>query len=141
MSVARFNRAFSEDNPFSLEDDKLRQLAKKQIAHLQSTIGKTSGKESQFDRKSVILIGDGTKNKPSCSYGSTCKWDGNAKQLCAQKLCEASGYSNGKFISASNNPCESSATDSKHWYYYMDHDEFSDEGNPTNEAFVKAKCW
>jgi hypothetical protein len=89
-----------------------------------------------------VVTSDGTRERPMCSWGSDCHWDAEGKALCARAVCESSGFPPGDaatFVSASNNPCDSSFGDSNLWYYSMDADSYS-EGSTGNEAQITVTC-
>ncbi len=87
----------------------------------------------------IIVTSDGSRERPLCSWTEACVWDTATKQLCASKLCEASGYAEGEFVSASNNMCEESATDQMLWYFLADQDRF-DQGVWGSDAYLTARC-
>jgi hypothetical protein len=86
-----------------------------------------------------IVISDGTQKKPHCSWGSTCTWDQNSMDSCAKHLCKASGFSSGKFISATNNMCTTSMTSSSMFYVDYVSGEVKN-GSTSNEAGIVADC-
>lgn len=88
----------------------------------------------------VMIKSDGTRKKPLCSWTKKCHWDAKTKEVCARKLCEASGYKNGAFQWASNDMCKKSATDKSNWYWSVDKEKFG-EGKWGKEAYIKAQCW
>ena len=85
------------------------------------------------------ITSDGTAQAPHCSWNSVCQWDGKTKRTCAEKLCQAAGYSGGKFVKASNNMCNSGFTNFPFHYYSVDQGAYF-HGNPANEAQITATC-
>jgi len=90
----------------------------------------------------VEITSDGSEALPYCTWAdSPCVWDMAIQEECAQKLCEASGYGTGSFVSG-NDFCASDAditSDKKAWYWVVDKDiyEFMDY---YKESIVTAAC-
>jgi len=69
----------------------------------------------------ILMSSDGTQPRPHCSWTSSCTWDHATKSACAVGLCQAAGYPlGGTYVSASNNMCNSSFSNSSgesvHYY-------------------------
>ena len=80
-------------------------------AQITVTCGGTTGGSGGGDATGTQVTGDGTAERPYCSWGSTCNWDTESQAECATGLCNAAGYPGvGVFVSASNDPCEGSFT-------------------------------
>lgn len=95
---------------------------------------------SNLDMDSARTItSDGSKARPTCSWYRSCSWTTSSQQDCAEALCEASGYDDGTFVSASNNMCTSSVYSGSHWVYLWDTGELGYYGL-RNEALITAKC-
>lgn len=84
------------------------------------------GSEAMCGADTYQVVSDGTKERPYCSWHTYCTWDADAQAECAQTLCQASGYADGIFVSASNDPCTVSyASDSgADWFWLLDKDEY-----------------
>jgi hypothetical protein len=89
--------------------------------------------------KGTLVESNGSASAPHCSWSSSCNWDQDTKNICAQKLCEASGFKTGRFVKASNNMCTTSYTSSSLHYYNVDKQKY-DHGSPSNEAKITARC-
>lgn len=90
---------------------------------------------------SLLITSDGTAARPHCSWQASCQWEQGTKDMCAAKLCEASGYSRGRFLAASNNMCTTSFTASPFHYFSVDTSQFtSTSTGDGNEAAITAKC-
>uniref|UniRef100_A0A0G4HXU7 P/Homo B domain-containing protein n=1 Tax=Chromera velia CCMP2878 TaxID=1169474 RepID=A0A0G4HXU7_9ALVE len=82
---------------------------------------------------------DGTELRPYCTWGSSCDWNEDTKQECATALCEAAGYRNGTFVSASNNPCDESFVSGYAYYHVLGRTGVRRD-DYTNEAQITATC-
>uniref|UniRef100_A0A0G4HQW7 Peptidase S1 domain-containing protein n=1 Tax=Chromera velia CCMP2878 TaxID=1169474 RepID=A0A0G4HQW7_9ALVE len=78
--------------------------------------------EVKRDEGPVDITSDGSSMRPHCSWHNECEWTEKSQQECAHALCEASGYSSGVFISASNDPCKDAHTDQRVYFWIMDAD-------------------
>ena len=85
-----------------------------------------------------IVISDGSYERPFCSWSSQCTWNAATQAVCAQKLCERSGYSTGSFVSSTGNMCSDDAGLSGH-YWTTDSASFT-SGSPGVEAGITAEC-
>ena len=85
-----------------------------------------------------IVISDGSYERPFCSWNSQCTWNAATQAVCAQKLCERSGYSTGSFVSSTGNMCSDDAGLSGH-YWTTDSASFA-SGSPGVEAGITAEC-
>lgn len=88
-----------------------------------------------------IVISDGTRARPHCSWDEVCAGDTTEDEECAQMLCEASGYSSGEFLSRSNEYCTSSLLDDslEAWYWSVDQDDYI-FSSTASEASIIAMC-
>ncbi len=86
-----------------------------------------------------MITSDGTKTAPHCTWLRNCTWDAETKTECAQKLCEAAGFLNGSFLSASNDMCTASFTSDMVFNWVTDENKYiyDDYGN---EAQIVANC-
>ena len=69
---------------------------------------------------SRIVVSDGLKSRPHCSWTSTYPWNIATKEECEKQLCLASGHCSRKFINASNEMCSTSAVSRSHWNWKND---------------------
>ena len=81
---------------------------------------------------------------PHCTWMGKCDFNDATKQECATSLCKAQGYSNGAFISSSNNFCTESHTSSSSYVYALKMSS-SNAGrifkwNSGKEAQITAQC-
>lgn len=89
----------------------------------------------------VTIVSDGTRQRPHCSWRRSCNWDQPTQTICARSLCQASGYSGGTYMSASNNMCTGSYTSNAFHYYEADTQRFlSSHGGEGYEAMITASC-
>lgn len=75
----------------------------------------------------VTIASDGTEARPYCSWwNDPCpNYTVEVKNKCAQRLCEASGYDLGAYISDTGDWCTTDATSSPAWQYMEDVDKFT----------------
>lgn len=86
------------------------------------------------------VISDGTATRPHCSWNRTpCIFNSTVEGMCAQGLCAASGYTFGRFVSASNNPCTSSFVTGT-YYFYVWTTGIVVYNNYANDAQITADC-
>lgn len=87
-----------------------------------------------------ICISDGSVVAPYCAGGPVnCTWDAKTKNICANALCEASGFRRGIFKSASNNMCTDSYTSKGGFVYITEYRSMTYEFYQ-NEAAITAQC-
>ena len=92
-----------------------------------------------------VVTSDGrNKTSPHCSWWNKCEFTSATKQECATALCKAQGFSDGAFISASNNFCQTSLT-SDSIYVYALKMSTNNSGNivlfnTNKEASITADC-
>jgi hypothetical protein len=90
-----------------------------------------------------VVTSDGTEELPWCSWSSSCDWDSDMEDECADALCTAAGYESGTFISSDVDPCTTSTSDELGWMYSVDRDEYILEtgtGSAWRESAVTAEC-
>jgi hypothetical protein len=90
--------------------------------------------------RTVTVTSKGTKDLPHCSWESTCKWGKEEKDMCAETLCKAAGYSTGKFSVSSNDICKESFVDGKAFFVITDKEAKIVEGPHRLDAQVTAEC-
>ena len=89
----------------------------------------------------VEITSDGSEALPYCTWSTSCTWDTAVQDECAQKLCEASGYGAGTFVSG-NDFCASDAdvtSGVKVWYWVVDKDVY-EERDYIKESVITAAC-
>ncbi|MEY4630815.1 MAG: hypothetical protein RIQ81_935, partial [Pseudomonadota bacterium] len=86
------------------------------------------------------VFSDGTEQRPVCSWSEECKWDQAAMEECAEKLCQASGFSGGKFVESTNNPCTTSKVDGTTWAWRLDKGDYHRAGYD-KESLILADCY
>ena len=89
--------------------------------------------------KVVRVKSNGTRELPYCTWNSTCVNDAATQNECAQKICEASGFKKGVFVSQSNNMCTSSAVSGSVWHWVTDQNEYK-LGDYSDESAIEADC-
>lgn len=92
--------------------------------------------------QTFTVTSDGTQAKPYCSWSGNCPtWDSTAQNLCALKLCEASGYSSATYVSS--NPttgmCTQSIISGSQWYYVYN-EGVTEQRSLNSEVAVTAEC-
>ena len=97
------------------------------------------GASSSFD--TIIVTSNGlTYKSPHCCYaGSGCEYNEATKNICANALCNAQGYTEGKFLASSNNFCNKSFTDDYIYAYELDTGNIEYD-NYEYEASITAEC-
>jgi hypothetical protein len=88
----------------------------------------------------IQINSDGTNARPYCGWSRDCLWDSAAQKTCAEKLCEAAGFADGLFISASGNPCDRAIGPHLAVYYYAVDLRIFIQGQMVNRANVTANC-
>ena len=86
----------------------------------------------------VLVISDGSYERPFCSWSTECTWNAATQAVCAQKLCERSGYSTGSFVSSTGNMCSDNAGLAGH--YWDTHSASFKSGSVVNEAGITSEC-
>ena len=69
-----------------------------------------------------LVESTGTEQLPHCSWNCNCAagdFANTGKEACAQALCEAAGYTTGRHVAASNDPCQASFTEDCHYSFLM----------------------
>jgi len=93
---------------------------------------------------SKTITSNGTAKRPHCSWNRWCKWTAATKENCAQGLCKASGYKNGKFVKASNDMCKKSFVRGQAHFYCVKKNLKGMgkvvKGGHSNDAQITAKC-
>jgi hypothetical protein len=87
----------------------------------------------------VTVTSDGTRSRPYCSWASSCTWSPYVQQLCAEKLCQASGYTTGTWIADTGSMCQYSVTGDTIWAYVVDWDTYYQAGFGL-ESRITAQC-
>lgn len=93
------------------------------IAGISNTSTTTGVQPSTTTGVTMLIVSDGTRARPHCSWASSCKWDNPTKSACAEALCQAAGYPlGGTYVSATNNMCKSGSahTSGRHYHYMVD---------------------
>jgi hypothetical protein len=87
----------------------------------------------------IRVSSDGTQDRPYCSFQSDCNWTDETKKACAKLLCQVAGYSRSRFVSATNNMCNTSITEGEVWWInYQDGTRHN--SNQNKEAGITAIC-
>jgi len=97
-----------------------------------------------LDVLTILVTSDGSQARPYCSWNGACRYDSSVETVCAEKLCEASGFSYDSstvFVSSSGNMCESgnNIIDGYVWYYLVNQG-YYEYGNYYLESAITARC-
>ena len=71
----------------------------------------------------LTITSDGSQARPYCTWSNVCQYDSSVEILCAEKLCEASGFSYDSstvFVSSSGSMCVYDIYGGGAWYYVVD---------------------
>ena len=90
----------------------------------------------------LTITSDGSQARPYCTWSNVCQYDSSVEILCAEKLCEASGFSYDSstvFVSSSGSMCVYDIYGGSAWYYVVDLGSYS-YGGYGLESAITARC-
>jgi len=100
-----------------------------------------SGSGLWNDAGATTVISDGTVERPYCTWSSApCSWTTAVQDECAQKLCEASGYTTGTFVSGNDYCAGDADIVSGAWYWDVDRDVYESDVDYSKESAITASC-
>mmetsp|Transcript_110071 Transcript_110071/g.318213 ORF Transcript_110071/g.318213 Transcript_110071/m.318213 type:complete len:183 (+) Transcript_110071:15-563(+) len=88
----------------------------------------------------TVVVSDGSWRRPFCSWRKRCEWTERTQAICAQKLCEASGFVGGRFNSASGDMCTTRYVSGWRRYWLVDRRRYF-YGRAKREAQINATCF
>lgn len=91
------------------------------------------------------VTSDGSASRPHVSWtNSPCSWTSLEQAGAASALCHVAGYDRGAYVTASNDPCQSSFTGGSHYHFSLDSGLASSTihgpSSPETEAQITATC-
>jgi hypothetical protein len=91
----------------------------------------------------TLITSDGSQARPYCTWYTVCQYDLSVEILCAEKLCEASGFSydpSTVFVSSSGSMCVYDIYGGGAWYYVVDLGDYY-YNDYILESAITARCY